>query len=171
MASKQHWDLPWKQRPSEEAINLNPAFCGELIFRAVREYSRALKKPLGLPLAFLVLPVALHKATRDELPGKADTAFVGWVAGHGPVLAGLPDRVARLAPITREALLLLLQHGVLAVENGGLAGGARKLKAAATPDRVTDDTNEARRAAEFLGRWFARQSHPALVMQALGVKP
>ena len=97
MASKSQWDLPWKGRPAEEAINLNPAFCGELIYRTVGEYGKALKKPIELPLSFLVLPIVLHKQTRDELPGKADTAFVGWVAGHGSLLARLPVGCGRCA--------------------------------------------------------------------------
>jgi hypothetical protein len=169
--SRSHWDLPWKRRPVEEAINLNPAFCGELILRTVREYGKALKAPMSVSLSFLVLPIVLHKGTRDELPGKADTAFVGWVAEHGPLLAGLPDRVVRLSPISREALMLMLQHGLLALENGGLVTEAKRLKSSAIADRSTDDTNEARGAAELLGRWFARQAQAAHVMQALGVKP
>ena len=35
------WDLAWSVRPPEEARNFNPAFCGELIFRAVAEALRA----------------------------------------------------------------------------------------------------------------------------------
>jgi hypothetical protein len=117
------------------------------------------------------LPLVLHKQTRDELPMKADTAFVGWVAGHGPLLAGLPDRAVRLAPFTREALLLMLQHGFLRTEGGSLAASGNRLKSSAIADRATEDTKEARSAAELVGRWFAWQSQPALVMQALGVKP
>ena len=127
--------------------------------------------PLALPLAYLVLPIALHKATRDQLPGNASAAFAGWVAEHGTALAGFAERVARLAPITREALLLLLQHRAIRVENGELTIEAKRIRLSAAPDRRTDDTDEARAAAELLGRWFARQRQPSLVMQGLGVKP
>lgn len=171
MTSKGHWDVSWKDRPSEEAIIFNPAFCGELILRAVREYDKSGKRPMALPLSFLVLPLALHKQTRDELPQKADTAFVGWIAGHGPLLSAFPDRAARLAPVTREALLLMLQHRFLRTEGNGLVNAGKRLKSSALVDRTTDDTNEARGAAELVGRWFARQGQPTLVMQALGVKP
>ncbi|OJU20907.1 MAG: hypothetical protein BGN89_03620 [Alphaproteobacteria bacterium 64-6] len=171
MTGKGHWDLPWKRRPVEEAINFNPAFCGELIFRAVRQYEKAAKRSMGLPLSFLVLPLVLHKQTRDELPQKADTAFVGWVSGRGPLLAGLPDRALRLAPFTREALLLMMQQGFLVAQGDGIAPGGKRFKAAAIAARTTEDTDEARSAAELVGRWFARQGQPGLVMQALGVKP
>jgi hypothetical protein len=40
IAAKRNWDIPWSGRAREEAANLNPAFCGELLSRAVSEYSR-----------------------------------------------------------------------------------------------------------------------------------
>lgn len=171
MASKGHWEVTWQNRPSEEAINFNPAFCGELIVRAVREHGKSTGRPLALPLSFLVLPLALHKQTRDELPSKADTAFVGWIVAHGPLLAAFPDRAARLAPVTREALLLMLQHSFLRTEGNGLVSTAKRMKSSALAEKATADTNEARSAAELIGRWFARQGMPTLVMQGLGVKP
>ncbi len=99
MEYKRTWDLDWNERPSEEARNLNPAFCGELIFRAVSDYRKLKPQPFSFALSFLILPIALHKATRDQLPGKASTAFVGWLADNGPFLAQLPDRVLRLVPV------------------------------------------------------------------------
>lgn len=171
MASRSRWELSWKLRPVEEAINFNPAFCGELVYRTVREFEKAANTPLSLPLAFLVLPLVLHKQTRDELPQKADTAFAGWAAGHAPTLAALSDRSQRLAPFTREGLLLMMQQGLLIVKDGGIARGSTRFKASAIEGRGTTDTDEARSAAEMLGRWFARQSQPGLIMQALGVKP
>jgi hypothetical protein len=99
MEYRRTWDLDWNERPSEEARNLNPAFCGELIFRAVSDYRKLKPQPFSFALSFLILPIALHKATRDRLPGKASTAFVGWLADNGPFLAQLPDRVLRLVPV------------------------------------------------------------------------
>ncbi len=113
MEYKRRWDLEWSQRPSEEARNLNPAFCGELLFRAISDYRKLKPQPFSFALSFLILPIALHKPTRDHLPGRASTAFVGWLADHGPLLAQLPDRVLRLVPVTREALLFLVQHNEL----------------------------------------------------------
>lgn len=171
MTSKGRWELSWKQRPVEEAIAFNPAFCGELIYRTVREYEKIAHKSLGLPLAFLVLPLVLHKQTRDALPQKANTAFGAWAAGHAPSLAALPDRSLRLAPFTREGLLLMMQQELLVAKDRGIAPGSKRIKTSAIADRSTADTDEARRAAEMLGRWFARQGQAGLIMQALGVKP
>jgi hypothetical protein len=64
-----------------------------------------------------------------------------------------------------------MQHRAIRVENGELAAGAKPIRVSATPDQTTDDADDARRAAALLGRWFARQRQPSLVMQALGVTP
>jgi hypothetical protein len=171
MKPKTSWDLSWSERPAEEARNLNPAFCGELIFRAVSEYRKIRQQPLTFPLSFLILPIALHKSTRDELPGNASAAFVGWVAERGPFLAQLPDRIARLVPVTREALLFTIQHHVIEIQEGGLVPGAKPIRLSAKPSYTTDDVAEARRAAGLLGRWFANQGTASSIMQGLGVAP
>src|SRR5262245_1567850 len=154
---KTQWDLRWSDRPSEEARNLNPAFCGELIFRTVSDYFRLRKQPFSFALSFVVLPLVLHQATRAQLPGNASTAFAGWIADRNPILAEFPDRAQRLVPVTREALLFLIQHKVLAFKTGGLTPSTRSIGRLARPSQVTDDVSEARSAAALLGRWFANQ--------------
>jgi hypothetical protein len=171
MQHKTRWDLQWSERPSEEASNLNPAFCGELIFRTVSEYRRLRQQPFGFALSFVVLPIALHKATRDQLPGNASAAFAGWAADRGPFLAEFPDRVLRLVPVTRETLLFLVQHKIIRFEEGGLVPGAKPISRSARPSRVTDDVADARSAAALLGRWFANQGSASSIMQNLGVSP
>jgi hypothetical protein len=164
------WEQRWHARPREEAANLNPAFCGELIFRSVFEYQRLRELPFPFALSFVILPLALHKRTRDQLPGTATTAFVGWIAHHGPALAEFPNRTLRLTPITREAIMFAMQHEVLMVQQGGLAAGAKPIRPRGRPER-TSDVDEARRAASLLGRWFANQGHASSILQGLGVTP
>jgi hypothetical protein len=171
MPHRTSWDLRWSERPAEEARNLNPAFCGELISRAVSEYFRIRQQPFGFALSFVVLPIALHKSTREQLPGNASAAFAGWVADRNPVLAEFPDRVRRLVPVTREALLFLIQHKVVRLDLGGLSPGAKPIGRSSRPPQVTDDVAEARSAASLLGRWFASEGSASSIMQGLGVSP
>jgi Family of unknown function (DUF6521) len=168
---KTSWDLSWDDRPSEEARNFNPAFCAELVFRTVADFRKSKPLPFNFALSFLILPIALHKATRDQLPGKASTAFMGWIADHGPLLAELPDRVARLVPITREAILFATQHRALAIEDGGVVPGSSPFRISARPAQQTDDVAEARSAAALLGRWFAAQGSAPSILQGFGVSP
>ncbi len=166
-----HWDLAWADRPPEEARNLNPAFCAELIARTVGEFHKNRHAPLSMAVAFLVLPLVLHKPTRDSLPGRANAAFATWVAENGPLLAALPDRVKGLRPISREALLFGIRYRTLAVHGGGLVPGSRPVRLTSGPSPSTDDVREIRAAAGLLGRWFAGQATEGLILQGIGMTP
>jgi hypothetical protein len=165
------WNLAWADRPPEEARNLNPAFCAELVARTVGEFHKGRQTPLSIAIAFLVLPLTLHKPMRDALPGRANTAFGTWVAANGPLLAELPGRVIRLRPISREALLFAIRYRLLAIHDGGLVPGDKPVRLAYRPSPSTDDVGETRTAAGLLGRWFAGQAAEGLIMQGLGVAP
>jgi hypothetical protein len=171
MQADTRWELAWQQRPPEEAHIFNPAFCGELISRTVGEFHKACKRPLNLAVAFLILPLILHKPTRDQLPGRANVAFAGWIADKNPLLAELPGRASRLRPISRESLLFALRHGLLAFEEGGLVPGPHAVKPGAKAPSSTADVDEARRGAGMLGRWFANQGRQSVILQGMGVTP
>lgn len=171
MADESRWNLPWTERPAEEARIFNPAFCGELIGRTVGEYHRTRQAALSLATAFLVLPLTLHGPTREALPGRANTAFAGWVAERASLLAELPERARRLRPISREALLFALRHQFLALQEGGLAPGPKPLRLKARLAASTDDVNAARSAASLLGRWFAGQGSQTSILQGMGIAP
>lgn len=171
LLAKRTWDLPWTDRAREEAANLNPAFCGELLARSISEYNRLREIPFPFALTFLVLPIALHKRTRDLLPGRSSAAFVGWIAENKPALAEMPERVIRLIPVTREALLFSLQHHILRFERGGLLSGAKRISPRVKFKHTTDDSEEVRRTAAMLGRWFAAQGSTSSIMQGFGVTP
>jgi hypothetical protein len=166
-----HWNLAWVDRPAEEARNLNPAFCAELIARTIGEFHKNRRGPLSMAVAFLVLPLTLHKATRDALPGRANAAFATWIAENSPLLAELPGRVSRLRPISREALLFAIRYRVLAIHDGGLIPGSRAVRLASRASPSTDDVNEGRAAAGLLGRWFASQATEGSILQGLGIAP
>ena len=171
MALEARWSVPWAERPAEEARIFNPAFCGELIGRAVCEYHRTRQAALSMVAAFLVLPLTLHRPTREALPGRANTAFAGWVAEHAALLAELPERTRRLRPVSREALLFAVRHQFLAFEGGGLIPGANPIRLRARLAVSTDEVNLARSAAGLLGRWFAGQGTEISILQGMGVAP
>ena len=171
MADETRWSLPWAQRPVEEARVFNPAFCGELIGRTVGEYHRTRQAALSMVTAFLVLPLVLHRPTREALPRRADTAYGGWVARHSALLAELPGRTRRLRPISRESLLFAVRHQLLLFEGGGLLPGAKPVRLPTRLAVSTDDVNAARSAAGLLGRWFAGQGTQASILRGMGVAP
>lgn len=169
MASR--WSLSWRDRPAEEAALLNPAFCGELIARATRDYERLRGSAFPLPLSFVVLPLVLHPPTLAVLPGRANTTFATWSADNEALLADLPERTLRLRPISREALLFLTQHRALTVGAEGLRTGVKPMRLSAKTGATTPDVDDIRRAAALLGRWFANQGAPVQILQTMGVTP
>ena len=157
----------WVQRPREEAYLLNPPFCGALLSVAVTEYG-----PMPFPLAFLILPVILHKRTRELLPRDTRTSFVTWLQEHAEARVQFAQRMRALRDHTRQALLHSCAHDWLAIDENG------RLRATAHPtffsrgDRILSD--EARlclRRARFLGQWFARAGDSTTVMALWGVRP
>ena len=69
------WNLAWTDRPPEEARNLNPAFCAELVARAVGEFHKARQTPLSVAVAFLVLPLNSAQADARCPPGTRECGF------------------------------------------------------------------------------------------------
>lgn len=169
--SDTRWSLAWDERPPEEARNLNPAFCSELIARTISEYYKATKVPLSIATAFLVLPIVLHKPTRSALPGRANTSFATWVATNNPLLVEIPGRVKRLRAVSREALLFSVLYGINKLNDGGIVPGSKTIKPTVRPATTTDDVNDARTAAALLGRWFGAQASESAVLQGFGVQP
>ena len=170
MASLRRFELAWEERPQEEAAHFNPAFCGELLTRTLANFLKQRGGAMPLVYSFLVLPLVLHPGSRRVLPQRANTAFASWAGVHADMLSILPDRVLRLRPVTREALLFVSQLQAIAVSRDGINLGPRPMRLNAKPSATTDEVDEMRRAAGLLGRWFAYQSSSSSVLQTMGVR-
>lgn len=159
-------------RPAEVANSLNPAWCGWLLREAAGGYAGV--KPAGMPfaLSFLVLPVVLHRRTRDALPRSTATAMHAWLRARPDVLPGFAARAARLAPFVREALLFAGSLGLLSFADGGLlvpAGELRRGKATVLARSQTMKVSV--RKAGLVGELLAEAGEPATVFQMWGVRP
>ncbi|MCC8968935.1 three component ABC system middle component [Bradyrhizobium brasilense] len=170
MAGLTRFELAWRDRPQEEATHFNPAFCGELLVRAINEFRKQAGSAMPLAYAFVVLPLVLHPGARKALPGRANTAFASWAGVNAATLGILPDRTLRLRPVTREALLFLAQLEAIKINPDGVMVGKRPIKLGTRPSATTDEVDAMRRAAGLLGRWLGNQSESAAVLQTLGVR-
>jgi hypothetical protein len=164
---------PWSARVVEEANLFNPAFCVTLLAKAADEFAKKANRPLPFPLAFLILPIALHQGTRSALPGSTVTSLLPWVQDNREQLVDFAQRVQRLRPITREALLFGVQHQTLMLTAGGdVAVGPKRQSA--TEKRTglfTDEARECVDRAGFLGRWLSTAGTTATIYAAWGVAP
>jgi hypothetical protein len=122
---------PWAERPIEEASLFNPAFGSLTLAKAVADFHKQTGEGIPYPLVFLVMPLALHTETRDALPATTRAVMHNWISEHAPLLSNFPDRVRRMAPVTREAVLFALVHGNLPC----LAAGSRRGFAGTGPTR------------------------------------
>ena len=157
---------PWNERPPDVAGLFNPAFCGRLLVHTVFEH-----QPESVPFVLvpLVLPLILHRKTRDILPTSIRSAFITWVEQHPEVRLGLADRVTHALPVTREALLFMTSRGWLSIE--GATVSATRPKPLGSSPRDTDEVKDCVLKARLLGRWFRHAGRPATIYAALAITP
>jgi hypothetical protein len=162
----------WAGRPTELAYLFNPAYCGWLLREAVEGYTSVKPAGLPLPLAFLALPVVLHRPTRELVPGAVTTKLHAWLQEHPQVRVNFAERTRELAPFTREALLFLSASRQLRVNDDGAITVAGKLgPGKAGLLELSGEMRESVSKARFVGRWFASAGAPATVFQMWGVCP
>lgn len=163
---------PWAERPSEVANLLNPAFCGLLLREAVSGYESATPAGMPFPLAFLVLPVVLHEATRGLLPGTTRTSLHAWLQENPQARVNFAERARELNPWTREALLYLAARGAVRFAEGGVVRAAGKLSRGRTAlEEGSAEVKLCLQKAKLVGKWFALAGDTATVFQMWGVRP
>lgn len=165
---------PWADRPPEVANLLNPAFCGQVIFRCVQSYVREGNGiPMPYPLAFLILPLILHRETRETMQAQRKF-FPVWLNGNEHIKIGFAQRARSLAPFTREALTFLQKTVTIRVNenDAALMPVVSRLK---RPNRRVFPEGEETKAcltrSDQLGKWFARANSPGTIYALLGVRP
>jgi hypothetical protein len=162
----------WCERPSELAYLFNPAFCGWCLREAMEGYASVRPAGMPLPLVFLILPVVLHRETRERVPRAVTTTLHVWLQENADVRIHYAQRTQELAPFTREALLFLGTRGQLRVADDGCVQAEGKLGRGKAPLlRESQELGEILAAAKFVGRWFACAGEAATVFQMWGVCP
>ncbi len=163
--------IPWERRPVEVASLLNPAFCGEVFRRCVKEYETVASSPFPFPLIFLVLPIILHSETRKNLPTSSRTQLYVWLQSHHEVKVGFAERMRQLVPITRETLMFLLQLEAFIVDEKDAGLSVVDYKPSNESKQDEEEIVDCYNKAKLIGRWFARSGTPATIYSAWGVKP
>jgi hypothetical protein len=162
----------WTDRSPEERALLNPGFFSMLFWHAATGHMAEGGAGLPFGTGFLVLPMVLHRETRESLPKMVTTSLPVWLDDNPLVRARLAERARTLVPYTREALLFGGTRGILMVREDRVAaeqGWKRKISAELR--RSSDEVRSCAKRADFLGRWFARAGSPATVMALMGVRP
>lgn len=163
---------PWANRPKEEANLLNPAFCCAILTSAVVGYSTQEPQGMPFPLAFIIMPIILHKQTREAIPPNARTSLPTWMQQHTSLQIQFPERVVALIPFVKEAILFGTTHEWLIFREDAKIGTAfsrRDIRLDAA--KIVGEARECIMRAHFVGKWFASAGTAQMVMAFWGVKP
>lgn len=155
---------------SETTALFNPAFCAVLLNRASTTYEEKSGAAMPVTFAFLLLPSALHKPTRDALPSSTVSSMWGWLRANPVLLMDFAERVRTFRPLTAAAITYGLQHAVLKGSLGSIAAG----QIGRRPRTLypTRDWLDCLKAAQFLGRWFGgTDADEATTLAQWGVRP
>lgn len=155
---------------SETATLFNPAFCAMLLNKAAAAHQAKASAAMPVTLAFLILPSALHKPTRDALPSTTAASMWSWLRANPILLMDFADRARTFRPFTSAAITYGLRHGVLTGQVGVLAAGGLGRRPRTL--RPTDDWLACLNTSEFLGKWFGgSDTDEATTLARWGVRP
>lgn len=162
----------WIERPREEAHLLNPAFCCLGITAAVVGYKDITSRGLPLALAHIVLPIILHKPTRDLLPRNRRTSLPLWIQDNALVRVLFYERLLSLKPFTNEAIIFGCRKGWFNLgENASLMTDRRESTLRSAYQALGDEPKDCAIKAVFIGKWLASAGSPATVMALWGIQP
>ena len=160
----------WAERPAEIANLFNPAFCAIVLRQSVRGFVQEKGEGLPFALAFLVLPIVLHKRTRELLPKSIATKMHPWIQDHQDVRVGFAGRCCALLPHTQEAIVFAATNDLLAMSaNGRIEAPQVPLPSASWPDDSEPAVCISR--ARFVGRWLSTAGDVATIFAMWGVRP
>lgn len=159
----------WAKRPREIRNLFNPAFCGVVLLRSLASFETAQQIGMPFSLSLLVLPLSLHKASREAII-RGNRSYLTKIVDESPeILVGLPERTKSLLPYTFEAYGLLMQMGAISVSADGristTRGCIRKLLTG------TAESQACQQAAQILGKKFAAIGDRVTIYATFGVRP
>lgn len=159
----------WKERSREVAYLLNPAFCGRIIYNSIKTYGDLTHRAFPFPLMYLILPLVLHKNTRDLINSR--TQMLIWLQRYPETLIDFPKRARELVPISNESLELLLQTGLLQINNNGELEIVQTIKALSKTKYTNEEIKDCISKSEHIAKWFATAGKAETIFIGLGVKP
>lgn len=159
----------WDERPFEIRNLFNPAFCGLVLFRALHGYEEQDARGMPFSLSLLVLPLCLHKDSREVITGSPRSYLLKTAEKNQQITVDFADRVTQILPYTFEGFGLLMERGCIAVMDDG--------RIQTVPDKLrktikgTDETVSCQKVARIVGKEFARIADRATIYTTFGVRP
>lgn len=159
----------WHQRPREIRNLFNPAFCGLVLARGVAGFTEEINRPMPFSLSLLILPLCLHKRTRDQIKEGNRSYFTKILQDHPEIRVDLARRAQGLLPYTMEAFAYLASSGAIEVDVAGCV--ALRSDAVRKSITGTQDTKDCQTVARSLGKKLALINDRATIYTTLGIRP
>ena len=138
----------------------NPALGAALIWRFCEGYAqeRNTGDPPAMQLAFLIIPILLHRDTFEELSGTRSglhafaDKFSRSDTSKSDILLGIQDRVTQFRDLTLESVQLAIHCRLITVLP---SSGKLVSLSSVRPSNLPTTIRPLVAGAEKLGRWFA----------------
>ena len=162
----------WHERSQEEQALLNPAFCSLLLWCAAHGYASVNQSGLSFEEAFLILPMVLHRTTREALPRGTSTSLAVWINSNPLAQGKIATRAKLLVEFTKEGMFFGGTHGLISIDEGKLrANEDLRLTINRSFQGASDEVRLCARRAEFVGKWFGQTGSGSTVLALIGVRP
>ncbi|MGG4774553.1 three component ABC system middle component [Paenalcaligenes sp. Me52] len=148
---------------TEMALIQNPALGAFALWKFGLAYQGREGHHVELPLMFLVLPLVLHKPTRELIVGTNRTSglalFAGKLAENRENLLAVHERALTLRHLTLESIVLGEQSQLLSIDATRATVRANALSGTLKVPILPEQINWLIPSCERLGYWFAGLSN------------
>ncbi len=162
---------PWDERPFEIRNLFNPAFCGLVLFRALQGFEENDDRGMPYSLTLLILPLCLHKYSREALAAGARGYLLKVAEKNPQVHVGFAERATAMLPYALEAFGLMMERGCITVSDDGRIRTVDKALRKTVDTKGTAETIASQRVARFVGREFATIADRVTIYTTFGVRP
>jgi hypothetical protein len=162
-------NVPWNRRPAEVANLFNPAYLAILLHQVSSGYESQRAQALPFALAFIALPIVMHRSTAKVLPKTSVTKLHLWLTENPEVLFEFGQRAASYAPYVREAISFGVSYGLLEFSQGSSIGKTRlsKLKGWEKESLPRIETAQ----ALLVGKLLGKEGDVRNIFSMFGVRP
>ena len=162
----------WEKRPPEVKYLLNPAFCGRILSIAITEYESKSGDAMPFPLVYLILPMVLHKKTRQKMPKRISRKkLLNWALENQDIMIGFAARSRGMVEITNESIEFLLSSGLIQITEEGKLIKNPARKALSETQYVNDEIRDCISKTKIVAKWFADAGTAKNIFVCLGVRP
>jgi len=159
----------WNERPFEIRNLFNPAFCGVILLRAFQGFEEEDASGMPFSLALLVLPLCLHKDTREILSNNRLRYLLKTITDNPQMIVGFAERTRSLIPYSFEALGFTMQLQSFEVTNKGRL----RMQDSGIRKKVdgTQESLQCQQVARIVGKSFAKIGDCVTIYTTLGIRP